>query len=82
MTRRSRAQEPLRELTTTLVPTMEEPTVYVHLCSGEVIPVSPATSISVRRDCVEVCNEGRSVVTYLRSQVYFCSKVETPTFIA
>jgi hypothetical protein len=56
-------------------------TVFVYLCSGDVEPVSPADSVSVHDNLIEVSNHGSLVITYDRSKVYYCSRVQTPPFL-
>ena len=56
-------------------------TVFVYLCSGDVVPVSPADSVSVYDNSIEVFNHGSLVTTYERSLVYYCSRVQTPPFL-
>lgn len=58
---------------------IEEPvhTVFVHLCSGDVEIVAPATAVSVEAQFVTIFNGEAVVATYARRDVYLCSKVLT-----
>jgi hypothetical protein len=51
-------------------------TLYVHLCSGQVIEVRPATEISVSDDALDVFNQGDLVRTFPRRTVYFAADQE------
>jgi hypothetical protein len=44
---------------------------FVHLCSGEVIELSPVTSIRVTASAVLALNGATVVASYPRSAVYF-----------
>lgn len=50
---------------------------YVHLMSGEVATISPATSVVVQANMVLVYNGTQPVASYPRKDVFSCSK--TPT---
>jgi hypothetical protein len=51
--------------------------VYVHLMSGEVAIISPATSVLVQSDVVLVYNGAQPVASYPRKVVFSCSKMQT-----
>lgn len=46
-------------------------TLYVHLCSGRVVEVHPATSVSMTDEALIVLDEDKVVATFPRSNVYF-----------
>ena len=55
--------------------------VYVHLMSGEVATISPATKVVVQPDMVIVYNGELMVASYPRRDVFSCSLQETsPSF--
>jgi hypothetical protein len=55
--------------------------VYVHLMSGEVATISPATNVVVLPDMVIVYNGELAVASYPRREVFSCSMQETsPSF--
>lgn len=43
---------------------------YVHLCTGEIIEVSPATAVRVTDQAVLVLNRDQVVAAYPRSAVF------------
>lgn len=51
--------------------------VYVHLISGEVAIISPATDVVVQSHMVLVYNGAQPVASYPRREVFSCSKTET-----
>src|SRR5690606_29720785 len=54
--------------------------VYVHLMSGEIATISPATSVVVQSHTVVVFNGVQAVAAYPRRDVFCCSKTEiSPT---
>jgi hypothetical protein len=64
---------------------LPEPTpvssVYVHLMSGEVAIINPATRVNVEPDVVIVYNGAMPVASYPRKDVFSCSLQETsPAF--
>jgi hypothetical protein len=56
-------------------------TVYVHLCSGKVIEIRPATDVRVTDEALEVLNEGDLVGSFPRASVFFAAdrKMEPPS---
>ena len=55
--------------------------VYVHLMSGEVATISPATNVVVQAEMVLVYNGSQAVAEYPRRNVFSCSLQETsPSF--
>ncbi len=48
-------------------------TVYVHLCSGQVVLVRPANAVRVTDDALEVLQGEEIVAHFPRSNVYFAS---------
>jgi hypothetical protein len=55
--------------------------VYVHLMSGDVARISPATGVVVQPDMVVVYNAEVAVASYPRREVFSCSLQETsPSF--
>lgn len=50
-------------------------TLYVHLCSGNVIEVQPATAVRVTDDEVIVLDGEDVVATFRRNDVYFAADV-------
>ena len=57
--------------------TESQSTVYVHLMSGEVAVISPATSVLVQSEMVLVYNGSQPVASYPRKVVFSCSKTQT-----
>ena len=51
-------------------------TLYVHLNSGRVITVSPATAVRVNNSTVEALNGEAVVATFARDDVYFATDEE------
>jgi hypothetical protein len=55
--------------------------VYVYFTSGEVVTVSPASSVAVQPDRVIVYDGVQAVASYRRSEVFSCSRTEeSPAF--
>ena len=48
--------------------------VYVHLMSGEVATIRPATSVVVQSSMVLIYNGSQPVASYPRKEVFSCSK--------
>jgi hypothetical protein len=48
-------------------------TLYVHLCSGKVVEVSPATAVRVTADSVVALNGKKTAATFPRDDVYFAA---------
>lgn len=48
-------------------------TLYVHLCSGKVVEVHPATSVSMTDEALTVLHGDEVVANFPRSNVYFVS---------
>jgi hypothetical protein len=48
--------------------------VYVHLNSGEVVTVTPATSVAVQPSSVVIYDGSVPVASYPRSQVFSCTR--------
>ena len=48
-------------------------TLYVHLCSGKIVKVRPATAVRVTDDAVEVLQREQVLASFPRSSVYFAS---------
>ena len=62
-------------------PVNETGVVYVTLTSGEVIELSPATTVSVDPDLIVVFNGYEPVASYPRASVFSCTKSPTsPAF--
>jgi hypothetical protein len=58
-----------------------QPSVYVYFTSGEVVTVSPASSVAVQPDRVIVYDGVEPVASYRRSEVFSCSRTEeSPAF--
>jgi len=57
-------------------------TLYVHLCSGEVVEIAPATAVRVTDAAIEAMNGARVVATFARDEVYFATdqEMEPPSF--
>jgi hypothetical protein len=53
-----------------------ERVVYVYLTSGEVVAVSPASSVTVHPDSVIVYDGGLPVASYRRREVFSCSRTQ------
>jgi hypothetical protein len=50
-------------------------TLYVHLCSGEIIEVRPATSVRVTSESVEALDGSTVVASFARDDVYLAVDV-------
>ena len=63
------------------IPTSND-VIYVHLCSGEVIEVSPATGVCLTGDELLVLDGEKVAATFSRPDVYWTSDVpmEPPSF--
>ena len=57
----------------------EEETFYVHLNSGRIVEVRPATSVRLTADAVEVLNGPDVVALFERDDVYFASDEDIGT---
>jgi len=55
-------------------------TIFVYFCSGVIEPIRPATSVQALPDEIVVRNGDQAVASFPRSQVFFCSRVQTPPF--
>jgi hypothetical protein len=72
-----------REEAVTLTSGVSErpPAVFVYLNSGEMVTVSPASSVAVQPDRVIVYDGVQAVASYRRSEVFSCSRTEeSPAF--
>jgi hypothetical protein len=56
-------------------------TVYVHLCSGQIVEVRPATAVRITDHALEVLKRDEVLATFPRENVYFASdeKMEPPS---
>lgn len=60
---------------------VSQSSVYVHLMSGEVAVINPATNVHVQSNIVVVYNGVMAVASYPRKDVFSCSLQETsPAF--
>jgi hypothetical protein len=57
-------------------------TLYVHLCSGKIVEVSPTTGVRVTSDSVVALNGEKTAATFSRDDVYFAADepMEPPSF--
>ncbi len=57
-------------------------TLYVHLCSGKIVEVTPATGVRVTSDSVLALNGKKTAATFSRDDVYFAADelMEPPSF--
>jgi len=51
-------------------------TVYVHLCSGQIVEVKPATAVRIAGEALEVLNGEDLVASFPKARVYFASDEE------
>jgi len=57
-------------------------TIFVYLCCGVVESISPATSVQALPDQIVVRNGDQAVACFRRSDVFYCSRVQTPPVLS
>jgi hypothetical protein len=61
----------------------ERPCLYVHLNSGEIVEVNPATRVSLTHERMVLLNDEEQVATFSRSDVYYtCGLQTSPPFLS